>query len=282
MPDGLNDPAGLRDDIRRWLREDLGRGDVTTVATVGSDTVASARILSKEPLVLAGTLAAGIVFQEVAPPVNYRFLLQDGDKAEVGSDIALISGPVRGILAGERLALNLLQHLSGIATLTRKFVEAVEGTGVRILDTRKTTPGLRMLEKAAVRAGGGENHRFGLDDGILIKENHITAAGGIVQAVNRARRAARLLRVEVEVRSSEEVREALTAGADLILLDNMETEGLREAVSIVGGKIPLEASGNVRLETVRAIAETGVDFISTGAITHSAPAADLSLLIQKE
>ncbi len=271
----------LREQIRAWLLEDVGHGDLTTQLTVPQDAQGRGVILAKETGVLAGIEAARLVFHEVDPTLRFTALKADGDRLEPVQAVARIEGRLASILTAERLALNLLQRLSGIATLTRKYVEAVAGTQARILDTRKTTPGLRALEKYAVRVGGGHNHRFGLFDGILIKDNHIAAAGGVRAAVTRARaRAPHGLRVEVEVTTLAELEEALEAGADVILLDNMDLPTLRQAVARAAGRARLEASGGMTLERVRAVAETGVDFISVGALTHSAKALDLSLEIE--
>ncbi|AEB12815.1 carboxylating nicotinate-nucleotide diphosphorylase [Marinithermus hydrothermalis] len=271
----------LREQIRTWLLEDVGHGDLTTQLTVPQDAQGQGVILAKEAGVLAGIEAARLVFHEVDPTLRFTALKADGDRLEPVQAVARIEGRLASILTAERLALNLLQRLSGIATLTRKYVEAVAGTQARILDTRKTTPGLRALEKYAVRVGGGHNHRFGLFDGILIKDNHIAAAGGVRAAVTRARaRAPHGLRVEVEVTTLAELEEALEAGADVILLDNMDLPTLRQAVARTAGRARLEASGGMTLERVRAVAETGVDFISVGALTHSAKALDLSLEIE--
>ena len=271
----------LREQIRAWLLEDVGHGDLTTQLTVPQDAQGRGVILAKETGVLAGIEAARLVFHEVDPTLRFTALKADGDRLEPVQAVARIEGRLASILTAERLALNLLQRLSGIATLTRKYVEAVAGTQARILDTRKTTPGLRALEKYAVRVGGGHNHRFGLFDGILIKDNHIAAAGGVRAAVTRARaRAPHGLRVEVEVTTLAELEEALEAGADVILLDNMDLPTLRQAVARAAGRARLEASGGMTLERVRAVVETGVDFISVGALTHSAKALDLSLEIE--
>ena len=272
--------GGLEEALRAWLREDLGQGDLTSLLVVPEDLEGEAVILAKEGGVLAGLWVAERVFALADPRTAFTPLVAEGARVAEGTEVARVRGPLRGILAGERLALNLLQRLSGIATLTRAYVEALAGTKAQILDTRKTTPGLRALEKYAVRVGGGRNHRYGLFDGILLKENHVRAAGGVGEAVRRAKaRAPHYLKVEVEVRSLEELEEALEAGADLILLDNFPLEALREAVRSVGGRVPLEASGNMTLERAKAAAEAGVDYVSVGALTHSAKALDLSLLV---
>jgi nicotinate-nucleotide pyrophosphorylase (carboxylating) len=263
-------------DTSAWLAEDVGSGDVTTRAVIDEEATCKAVVLAKERAVICGLEAAAAVFAELG--VTLEPLVAEGETVEPGP-IADVEGPARGVLTGERLALNLIGRLSGIATLTRRYVEAIEGTGATILDTRKTTPGLRALEKHAVAMGGGTNHRFGLDDGVLIKDNHLRLAGGITSALARAR-AATDLPVEVEAETLAQVREAVEAGADTILLDNMTLDELREAVALVAGRAKLEASGGVTLDTVRAIAETGVDFVSAGALTHSARSLDVSLEVQ--
>jgi len=268
------------------LREDVGPGDWTTLWTVPEERVASARIVAKAPGVIAGAGVAFLTFARVDPGLDVRFLVEDGDAVETGRVVARIHGAARSILTGERVALNFLQRLSGVATLTRRYVEAVAGTETRILDTRKTTPGMRTLEKQAVAAGGGHNHRFGLHDMVLVKENHIRAAGGIAKAIAAVREHNQQgLKVEVEVTTLREVGEAIAAGVDRILFDNMDLATLREAVDRVrsgGAGIETEASGGVSLTTIRGIAETGVDFVSVGALTHSAPALDLSLLVHAD
>jgi nicotinate-nucleotide pyrophosphorylase (carboxylating) len=267
--------------IRLALREDIGMGDLTTMATVEPGTTARAELVAKEDFVLAGLAVARQVFRVLDPAIAFEMLTVDGRPVRRGEVIAWLKGDAALLLQGERVALNLLQRLSGIATQTSHFVAEVRGTRARILDTRKTTPGLRLLEKYAVRMGGGHNHRFSLADGVLIKENHITAAGSLTAAVQRAKdRVPHTLRIEVETRDLDEVAEALAAGAEIILLDNMDTDLLRQAVQLIDGRARTEASGGVNLETVRAIAETGVDFISVGALTHSVRAADISMLFQ--
>jgi nicotinate-nucleotide pyrophosphorylase (carboxylating) len=244
-------------------------------------TTARAELVAKEDFVLAGLAVARQVFRVLDPAIAFEMLTVDGRPVRRGEVIAWLKGDAALLLQGERVALNLLQRLSGIATQTSHFVAEVRGTRARILDTRKTTPGLRLLEKYAVRMGGGHNHRFSLADGVLIKENHITAAGSLTAAVQRAKdRVPHTLRIEVETRDLDEVAEALAAGAEIILLDNMDTDLLRQAVQLIDGRARTEASGGVNLETVRAIAETGVDFISVGALTHSVRAADISMLFQ--
>jgi nicotinate-nucleotide pyrophosphorylase (carboxylating) len=260
------------------LAEDVGAGDATTDLLVPADAAGRATLTQKAPGVIAGMRAAEAVFHRVDPTLRWHKHVEQGVWRDGGGLVAEVAGASRSILTAERVALNFLQRLSGVATLTARYVREVEGTGARILDTRKTTPGLRVLEKQAVLAGGGHNHRSGLFDAILVKENHSAMAGGVGEATRRALRSP--LPVEVECSSPDEVREALEAGAPRILLDNMTNEQLREAVALVAGRAELEASGGVTLETVRAIAETGVDFISVGALTHSAPALDVSLLLE--
>jgi nicotinate-nucleotide pyrophosphorylase (carboxylating) len=264
--------------VRDALAEDVGPGDVTTDALFDADSVARAEILVKEPGVVSGLAAVELVFRTLDPDLRADAAVSDGDAIEEPPAVVLrLEGRTRALLTGERTALNLLGRLSGIATLTRAFVDAVEGTGALILDTRKTTPGLRALEKEAVRHGGGTNHRLGLYDAILVKDNHLRLAGGIRPAVARLRAAAPDLPIEVETESLDDVLEALEAGADRILLDNMPPELMRRAVALVDGRATLEASGGVTLATVRAIAETGVDTISVGALTHSARSLDVSM-----
>lgn len=258
------------------LAEDVGQGDVTTDATVSPAAVGTAELLVKEPGVVCGLRTAETAFRALDEEVRFEPLARDGDTLDGPTAVAIVSGPQRAILTGERVALNFLGRLSGIATLTRSYVDAVEGTGVAILDTRKTTPGLRALEKHAVVCGGGRNHRFGLDDGVLVKDNHLRAAGSMARAVESLR-AATVLPIEVECDTLEQVSEALDAGVDAILLDNMALEELRSAVALNGGRARLEASGGITLENVRAVAETGVDEISVGALTHSSRSLDVSL-----
>jgi nicotinate-nucleotide pyrophosphorylase (carboxylating) len=265
--------------VGRALAEDVGDGDVTTLATVPETARAQATITQKAPGIVFGLELAEETFRSLDPEIELERLVEEGVWRERGPALRL-AGSARAILTGERTALNFLQRLSGVATMAARCVEVVEGTGARILDTRKTTPGLRTLEKAAVAAGGGTNHRAGLYDAILIKENHAAIAGGVGEAVRRARERAPELPLEVECRTLAEVDEALGAGANRILLDNMAVEQLRDAVAYVGGRAELEASGGVTLETLREIASTGVQFVSVGALTHSAPALDLSLILQ--
>jgi len=269
----------MRETVARALAEDVGSGDVTTTATVADDAAARALITQKAPGVLFGLDAAEAAFSLCDPEARFTRLALECEWREGGAVLEVV-GRARALLTAERTALNFLQRLSGIATQTARYVEAVEGTGARVLDTRKTTPGLRALEKAAVAAGGGTNHRTGLYDAILIKENHAALAGGVGEAVRRARAAAPDLPLEVECRSPEEVREALEAGATHLLLDNMTPARLREIAAEVDGRAVLEASGGVTLETIRDHAATGVQFVSVGALTHSAPALDLSLALE--
>lgn len=266
--------------VRLALEEDLGEaGDVTSRATISAAQQIHARITAKQPGVICGLHVMCAVYTQVDATVSVTPCVQEGSAVTAGVVVCEVVGAGRSVLTGERVALNFLQRLSGIATLTARFVAAVAGTKAVILDTRKTTPGWRALEKYAVRAGGGSNHRMGLYDMVLIKDNHIDAAGGIRAAVAavRADSAAQLLPVEVEVKSLDELREALACGVDRILLDNMDSAQMRAAVELAAGRIPLEASGNMSLERVRDVAETGVDFISVGALTHSSPALDLSM-----
>jgi nicotinate-nucleotide pyrophosphorylase (carboxylating) len=262
------------------LAEDVGAGDLTTEATVAENATCTARLLLKEPGVVCGLPVVEAVFRALDPNLSFEPSAADGDRFEQPVDLARLSGRTRAVLTAERTGLNLLGRMSGIANLTRRFVDAIEGTGAEILDTRKTTPGLRSLEKYAVRCGGGRNHRFGLDDGILVKDNHLRAAGGVRPAVERLRATGTSLPIEVEAETLADVREALASGAEQILLDNMPPALMRDAVELVAGQATLEASGGVSLETVRAIAETGVDFISVGALTHSARSLDVSLELE--
>jgi nicotinate-nucleotide pyrophosphorylase (carboxylating) len=272
----------LADLVRRALQEDVGSGDVTTAATVPADSRARGLITQKAPGTIYGLDAAETAFRLLDPDVRIERLVAEGVWREEGGPVLEIEGAAHALLTGERTALNFLAHLSGVASMAARAVREVEGTGARVLDTRKTIPGLRALEKAAVAAGGAENHRAGLYDAILIKENHIAAAGGIEAAVERARAAAPGLAstLEVEVRSPQEIDQALAAGATRLLLDNMDTEQLRAAVAQVAGRARLEASGGVTLQTLSSLAHTGVEWISMGALTHSAPALDLSLLLE--
>lgn len=272
---------GLDQWLKQALDEDLGAGDVTTRAVVAPGLAAKMTWVAKSPLVVAGLYAGARVFELLSPDCAALASKEEGAAAQAGETILLLEGPAAALLSGERVALNICQHLSGVATLTRSFVEAVAGTHARIAATRKTMPLMRRLEKEAVAAGGGIPHRFGLDDGVLIKDNHLALAGSIREAVDRARRGAHhLLKIEIEVTSLAQVEEALAAGAELLLLDNMGLDQMREAVKLAKGAAVLEASGNITLENVRAVAETGVDIISSGALTHSAPAADISARLE--
>lgn len=266
--------------IKLALAEDIGPGDVTSQSLVGENEVGRGIILAKAHGVIAGLPIAQTVFREVDPRIEFTPLAQDGEPVAPGNPVAEVSGPLRGILSAERTALNFLSRLSGIATFTERFVAAVANYKAVILDTRKTTPGWRQLEKYAVRCGGGRNHRLGLFDMVLIKDNHIAAVGSLRAAVERVRKARINLPIAVEVRTLGELEEALALGVDRVLLDNMDLPTIQEAVRIVGGRVPLEASGGVTLDNVAEIAATGVDYISVGALTHSAPALDLSLELQ--
>ncbi|MEJ2581470.1 MAG: carboxylating nicotinate-nucleotide diphosphorylase [Acidobacteriota bacterium] len=273
-------PRILYDDlIRVALREDLGRaGDITTDAVVPADARATASIVTRRPGRVAGTDVAARVFDILDPAVETKVLVIPGGDAEPGSPLVRLIGPARAILTGERTALNLLGHLSGIATLTRDYVEAVAGTGARVVCTRKTTPGLRALEKHAVRCGGGSNHRFGLDDAVLIKDNHLAVAVSVREAIARVRESVgHMVAVELEVDTLEQLEEGLEVGVDAVLLDNMDLETLRAAVELVDGRCVTEASGGIDLESAAAVASTGVDLLSVGALTHSAPWLDVSL-----
>ena len=276
------DPRYVTSLVLSALREDIGRGDVTTLSTVPRTHRSAADMRAREPLVVAGIAFAQAAFRQRSVNVKLKAGAKDGDRVEAGQTLLTISGSSQALLSAERVALNFVQQLSGVATLTRKFVDAIAGTGAKILDTRKTTPGLRLVQKYAVTCGGGENHRIGLWDRVLIKDNHLVAVrdakpNAIAAAVARARAKFPKLKVEVEADTLEQVAQAVAAGADIILLDNMTNAQLREAVKIVGRKARTEASGGVNLQTVRGIAETGVDYISVGALTHSARAVDIGL-----
>jgi nicotinate-nucleotide pyrophosphorylase (carboxylating) len=264
--------------VSQTLTEDLGAGgDVTSAAIIPEDARFTAEMNARQALVVAGLDIAAAFFRRLDPDVRIEPLVSDGDMAEHRVTLMRLEGNARAMLAAERPALNTLQHLSGVATLTRQYVDAIAGTGAILLDTRKTIPGLRVLEKHAARMGGAQNHRMRLDDGVLIKDNHVAVCGGVAEAVRRAKAANTGLQVQVEVDRVEQIEPALAAGADRLLLDNMPPHILREAVALVGKRVPLEASGGVTLETIRAIAETGVDYISVGRITQSAPAVDIGL-----
>lgn len=271
--------ALIMEAVRAALAEDLGTaGDITSAATIPALATATADFVARQPGVIAGLPIAEMAFAEIDPAIRFAAVKRDGDRVAAGDTIARVSGNARAILAGERVALNYLCHLSGVATATAALVERVKHTNARILDTRKTTPGLRVFEKYAVRCGGGTNHRMGLHDAVLIKDNHIAVAGGVAKAVSQARAAVgEGVRIEVEVGSLAELESAMAERPDIVMLDNMSLDDMREAVRRVAGRAVTEASGNVTLETVAAIAETGVDTISSGWITHSAPALDIAL-----
>ncbi|MCG7386594.1 carboxylating nicotinate-nucleotide diphosphorylase [Paenibacillus sp. ACRRY] len=272
---------GLIESIKNWLREDVGAGDVTTSVTIPAGHQSKAVIHAKDHGFIAGISVAELVFQVVDPFLVFRPMVQDGDEVTRGTTLAEVEGSTHSLLTGERLALNLLQRMSGIATRTRSYVDALEGLSTRLVDTRKTTPGHRMLEKYAVRVGGGANHRFGLYDAVMIKDNHIKGAGGITEAVKRAREVIpHTMTIEVETENLTQVNEALHAGADIIMLDNMHPDQMREAVTVIRKQAPhvkVEASGNVSLDTIRGIAESGVDVISVGRLTYSFESLDISL-----
>lgn len=273
----------IQEAVKRALDEDLGRaGDITSSATLPEGIQAKAKLVARKAGTIAGLPCAARAFRSLAPNIKFDASVRDGDQVRAGTELAAISGSAIAILSGERVALNFLGHLSGIATLTAAYVAKVAHTDAKITDTRKTTPGLRALEKYAVRCGGGVNHRFGLDDAILIKDNHIAVAGGVKPALDAARAAAgHLVKVEIEVDSIGQLKEVIASGkADVVLLDNMDLKTLREAVTLCKGKLVTEASGGVTLDTVGAIAETGVDIISSGALTHSAPSLDVALDIE--
>ncbi len=280
----MSDLAALPDlliaeSVRAALKEDLGRaGDITSAATVPADAMATANLVARKAGVLAGIDVARHAFREIDAAIRFTAMAKDGDRLAAGTVVATVAGPARAVLSAERVALNFLCHLSGIATATAVFVAKVKHTRARISDTRKTTPGLRAFEKYAVRCGGGMNHRFGLDDAILIKDNHIAVAGGVIPAIRAARAAVgHLVRIEIEIDTLDQLTEAMVEAPDAVLLDNMAPDAMREAVQLVAGRAVTEASGNVTLETVGPIAETGVDMISSGWITHSAPVLDLAL-----
>lgn len=272
---------GLDELLLAALREDVGTGDITTMSCIPAENRAEGRYLVKEDGVLCGLSVAERVFALIDPAITLTPKAQDGDHVKKGDVIATVSGPARGILTGERVGLNLMQRMSGVATMTAKAVSEVAGTKAAIVDTRKSTPGLRVLEKYAVRVGGGKNHRFNLADGVLIKDNHIAAAGGIRQALEAARRTApHVMKLEVEVEDLAGVREALDAGADVIMLDNMSPAAMTEAVALIGGRALTEASGNMGDRDIKEVARCGVDLISIGALTHSVRSLDISLKFQ--
>jgi nicotinate-nucleotide pyrophosphorylase (carboxylating) len=275
---GLDTQFDLQDFVARTLAEDLGKGgDVTSTATISADARFTAEMNCREPIVVAGLDIAAAFFRALDRDMRMEKLVNDGDLVAAGTVLMRLEGNARAMLTAERSALNTLQHLSGIATLTRRYVDKIEGTGAILLDTRKTIPGLRLLDKYAARMGGAENHRMRLDDGLLIKDNHVGVAGGVAEAVRAAKAADTGLPVQVEVDRVDQIEPALAAGADRLLLDNMPPPVLREAVALVAGRVPLEASGGVNLDTIRGIAETGVNYISVGRITQSAPAVDIGL-----
>lgn len=268
----------VQSQIERFLDEDVGFFDLTANIMIDESAVGAFDLNAREEIVVSGITVARMVFDYYVPDVTLNVAVADGDRVEKGTVLMSVSGKAREILTAERNALNLLQHMSGIATLTAQYVDAIAGTGCQLLDTRKTTPGLRMLDKHAVVCGGGRNHRLSLDNGLMIKDNHIAVCGGLTAAIKKAKaNVPALTKVEVECDRLDQVEEALAAGADMLLLDNMGPDMLREAVKIVDGKIPLEASGGINLDTIRPIAETGVDFVSVGRITQSAPAVDIGL-----
>ncbi|HET7218060.1 MAG TPA: carboxylating nicotinate-nucleotide diphosphorylase [Vicinamibacterales bacterium] len=275
------DPSMYRGIVRRALAEDLGWGDVTTEATVDASVRGHGVILAKSACVLAGLEIAAETFRQLDPAVQVRLIYHDGDRCEAGTTVAEVRGSAALMLTAERTALNFLQQLSGIATITRRFVDAAAGR-ITVLDTRKTTPTLRALEKYAVRAGGGSNHRSGLDDGILIKDNHVRLAGGVAAAVARMKAARQEMPIEVETQNLAEVDAAIEAGADVILLDNLSIEDTRHAVARIAGRAKVELSGGVTLERMAELAQTGADYVSIGALTHSAPAVDLSFEIERD
>ena len=282
-PHAFLSPLEIDAAVTRALAEDLGRaGDVTAIATIPEDTPARASVVARAPGVIAGLPLVAATFAKLAPEINIATNMRDGSSVAVKTELMTVTGPARAMLSAERTALNLLGHLSGVATATHEFVRRVTGTRARICCTRKTTPGLRALEKYAVRCGGGFNHRFGLDDAMLIKDNHIAIAGGIRAVLERAKAAAgHLVKIEIEVDTLEQLREVLDVGlADAVLLDNMDAATMRKAVEIVGNRCPLEASGGITLHTIAEIAKTGVDYISSGWITHSAPQLDVALDIE--
>jgi nicotinate-nucleotide pyrophosphorylase (carboxylating) len=274
----LPDQFDLADFVRRVLAEDLGTGgDITSASTIAADARFSAEMNCRQPIVVAGIEIAEAFFRALDEDVRVEKLVSDGAAVDAGTVLMRLEGNARAMLTAERSALNTLQHLSGIATMTRAYFDKIAGTGATLLDTRKTIPGLRVLEKYAARMGGAENHRMRLDDGLLIKDNHVGVAGGVAEAVRAAKAANTGLQVQVEVDRIDQIEPALEAGADRLLLDNMPPPVLREAVALVAGRVLLEASGGVNLDTIRAIAETGVDYISVGRITQSAPAVDIGL-----
>jgi nicotinate-nucleotide pyrophosphorylase (carboxylating) len=274
------DESDIANLVKRALAEDIGLGDATSLSTLPADAAIHARLIAKAPGVIAGLDVFSAVFAELGPTVIVNARVADGDGVAAGTHVADVEGPAIAVLSGERTALNFLQRMSGIATMTRAYVDRIRGTSATILDTRKTAPGLRALDKRAVRAGGGQNHRMGLYDMVLLKDNHIDACGSITEAVARVRRGPfATLPLEVECRTLDDVREAVALAPERVLLDNMNVDAVRQCVELAAGRVPLEVSGNVTLDNVHAYAETGVAFISVGALTHSVRALDLSLLL---
>ena len=274
----MHDPFLINGMIDRWLAEDIGHGDITSQTMVDADARAAFNMNARQPLSVAGIEVAAACFRRYDPDVKAEILVKDGDQVAAKTTLLKVQGKARSLLTVERTALNIVQHLSGIATETARWMNLLKGTKAKLIDTRKTTPGLRALQKHAVICGGGANHRLGLDSGVMIKDNHIAVCGSIAKAVERARAGApSLVKIEVECDRLDQVREALAAKADVIMLDNMSLDDMREAVKLVDGRIPLEASGGVRFETVRAIAETGVDYISSSKMIQGSPAVDIGL-----
>lgn len=264
--------------IDQWLAEDIGHGDITSLTMIDADAQGAFHMNARQPIALAGIEVAGACFRRYDPSLQVELTAKDGDRVQPKTTLLKVKGKARSLLTVERTALNIVQHLSGIATETARWMDEIKGTKAKLIDTRKTTPGLRALQKHAVICGGGANHRLGLDSGVMIKDNHIAVCGSITKAIERARAGApALVKIEVECDRLEQVREALAARADVIMLDNMSNEDMREAVKFVGGRIPLEASGGVKFDTVRAIAETGVDFISSSKMIQGSPAVDIGL-----
>ena len=274
----MHDPFLINGMIDRWLAEDIGHGDITSQTMVDADARAAFNMNARHPLSVAGIEVAAACFRRYDPDVKAETLVKDGDQVAAKTTLLKVQGKARSLLTVERTALNIVQHLSGIATETARWMNLLKGTKAKLIDTRKTTPGLRALQKHAVICGGGANHRLGLDSGVMIKDNHIAVCGSIAKAVERARAGApSLVKIEVECDRLDQVREALAAKADVIMLDNMSLDDMREAVKLVGGRVPLEASGGVKFETVRAIAETGVDYISSSKMIQGSPAVDIGL-----
>jgi len=274
----MHDPFLINGMIDRWLAEDIGHGDITSQTMVDADARAAFNMNARQPLSVAGIEVAAACFRRYDPDVKVEILVKDGDQVAAKTTLLKVQGKARSLLTVERTALNIVQHLSGIATETARWMNLLKGTKAKLIDTRKTTPGLRALQKHAIICGGGANHRLGLDSGVMIKDNHIAVCGSIAKAVERARAGApSLVKIEVECDRLDQVREALAAKADVIMLDNMSLDDMREAVKLVDGRIPLEASGGVKFETVRAIAETGVDYISSSKMIQGSPAVDIGL-----